>query len=550
MTSSYIALARKWRPSSFSDIVGQGPVVRTLMNAIRSQRVHHAYLLTGSRGIGKTSIARILAKTIRCTNTRWENEFLFSCDDCSSCKEVSIGNGVDVIEIDGASNNGVDAIREIRESSKFLPSSGNKKIYIVDEVHMLTTAAFNALLKTLEEPPAHVLFILATTEPHKIPATILSRCQRFDLKRVNSTQVQQRLSEISKAENITIEAQALHLIAQASEGSMRDALSLFDQIIAYAGNKITLKEVRDSIGWTSTESILKIISALFLKDPSLALQTVQSLYETGVDFKQLTKTLIEFLHASILIKVSAQRPDSSELSTEEWHELTQIAQHRSLEEIELFFQVFCHGMDWIARAPQPKIVLEVLLIKCATAEALYSSTNQIHSGGHQPPVKSAPLTATVSVESKPAIKTETFNTNTSWESFIAFVKPKKPLLSSVLEHASCEKFPKSEFDAFVVGFRPEDSLFKEQLQSKTYTDQILILTKEYFGVSKKIIIESNTTSESLAQKNSRQKTEVETQIKTAASHHPLITEAQSLFGGELGPVELISTPEGSHNARI
>jgi len=194
--TSYIALARKWRPARFSDIVGQSAVVRTLMNAIHTGRVHHAYLLTGSRGIGKTSIARILSKTIRCQNTSWKNEFLFSCDECSSCKEISTGNSVDVIEIDGASNNGVDAIREIRESSKFLPSSGQKKIYIVDEVHMLTTAGFNALLKTLEEPPAHVLFILARTEPHKIPATILSRCQRFDLKRVTPAQVQSRLVEI------------------------------------------------------------------------------------------------------------------------------------------------------------------------------------------------------------------------------------------------------------------------------------------------------------------------------------------------------------------
>src|SRR5271163_4831020 len=207
--SSYIVLARKWRPAQFSDIVGQGHVVRTLVNAIRSERIHQAYLFTGSRGIGKTSIARIFAKAIRCEQTQTTKDWLTSCDKCSSCREITLGSGVDVIEIDGASNNGVEAVREIRENAKYLPSNGTRKIYIIDEVHMLTTAAFNALLKTLEEPPAHVIFIFATTEPHKIPATILSRCQRFHFRRVTNAQIQPHLAHICGLEKVDAEPGAL-----------------------------------------------------------------------------------------------------------------------------------------------------------------------------------------------------------------------------------------------------------------------------------------------------------------------------------------------------
>ena len=211
---NYVVLARKWRPAQFSDIVGQHHIVRTLMNAIRAKRVSQAYLFTGSRGIGKTSIARIFAKAIRCETPpvsaagcpeREGIEWLTSCDRCASCREIATGTSVDVIEIDGASNNGVEAVREIRENAKYMPANGARKIYIIDEVHMLTTAAFNALLKTLEEPPAHVIFIFATTEPHKIPATILSRCQRFDYKRVTLAQIQTRLLEVTQAEGIQAE---------------------------------------------------------------------------------------------------------------------------------------------------------------------------------------------------------------------------------------------------------------------------------------------------------------------------------------------------------
>ncbi len=370
---SYVVLARKWRPSQFSDIGGQGPVVRTMMNAIQSERIHHAYLLTGSRGIGKTSIARIFAKAVRCPNAKWDGTWLRSCNECSSCREIAAGSSVDVIEIDGASNNGVDAVREIRESAKFMPSSGTRKIYIIDEVHMLTTQAFNALLKTLEEPPAHVVFILATTEPHKIPGTILSRCQRFDLKRFTAAQVATRLEEVARGEGLEIDAGALALLSRAADGSMRDALSLLDQVIAFTGKKISAAAVRESVGLIEGQTLLAIIHGIFARDPKSAIERVDAAYRAGHDLKLLTKNLLEYLHAAILSKIGLQS-SGLELDAEEAAELAKVAKLRELEEIELFFQAFQNGVEWVARSPQPKLVLEVLIVKCATAEALLSTS--------------------------------------------------------------------------------------------------------------------------------------------------------------------------------
>lgn len=417
--SSYVVLARKWRPAQFSDIVGQSHIVRTLTNAIRLQRVHHAYLFTGSRGIGKTSIARIFAKVIRCENTRDENGVILSCDACSSCSEITAGSSVDVIEIDGASNNGVEAVREIRENAKYMPATGAKKVYIVDEVHMLTTAAFNALLKTLEEPPAHVIFIFATTDPHKIPATILSRCQRFDYRRVTLSQIQARLEEISRAEGIQTETGALALIARAAEGSMRDALSLLDQVIAFSGQTISVQSVRESVGLIGGQVLIAIITAIFQRKPLDALKWIDEAFQQGHDLRVLTRSLTEFLHAVLLIHVGAPPSATHALSEEEWKELQAIAPSRSIEEIELIFQVLHHGLEWIARSPQPKTVLDVLVIKCTTADALiYTSQSETReqspsasatsavtiqlSNSNTPTPSSSNISSTVSTTSTPA----------------------------------------------------------------------------------------------------------------------------------------------------
>jgi DNA polymerase-3 subunit gamma/tau len=548
--------------------VGQSHIVRTLTNAIHTSRIHQAYLFTGSRGVGKTSIARIFAKVIRCEKMREESGVVRSCDECWSCKEISQGNSVDVIEIDGASNNGVEAVREIRENAKYMPSSGQRKVYIIDEVHMLTTAAFNALLKTLEEPPAHVIFIFATTEPHKIPATILSRCQRFDYRRVTVSQIQGRLSEVTLAEKIQAEPAALALIARAAEGSMRDALSLLDQVIAFSGSQITVQSVRDSIGLIGSQAIIGILRGILSRNPLEALGFVQEVYEQGQDLRVLIRSLVEFLHGILLAKVNYAHSSGLEVSDIEWKELSELKDLRSIEEIEFIFQVLHHGLEWIARSPQPKVILDVLIIKCATADILTYIESVPPAGSPQKPNESpvtkaptSPATgsttsSTSSTSSTPtpppsvaaSTPTPTAPANLthaekdkSWIGFIEHVRRSRPLLASILEHSSAKQDTQLESIAdktLHICFSPEEAYFKEQLQSRAYQEQMIQLTKEYFGSTIRFQIELKNSGESLAAKRERELKERTQNAKERAQNHPIILEAKSLFGGELGPIDL------------
>ena len=640
MTQSYVVLARKWRPTQFKDIVGQAHIVRTLTNAIRSQRIHQAYLFTGSRGIGKTSIARIFAKVLRCEFTQETDGFLYSCDQCPSCKEITYGNSVDVAEIDGASNNGVEAIREIRENAKYMPANGSRKIYIIDEVHMLTTAAFNALLKTLEEPPAHVIFIFATTEPQKIPATVLSRCQRFDYRKVTLHQIQSRLEDVVRSEGIEAESGALSIIARAADGSMRDALSLLDQVIAFSGSQITTQSTRESIGLISGQLLIQILTSVFNRTPLQAVEQVELIHQQGHDLRILARGLIEFLYVCILIKLGSTQFGSLELSESEISELREITPARSLEEMEVIFQVLHHGMDWIARSPQPKLVLNVLLIKCATAEALISIENEQKSpqnvdtpqlAPHSIEPKSAPLnhSTTPTGPSNPAEKfvakprevtqseqksplnsspsqslspslspspdsalpisspsalpsaqpsvppptlmhTQMHSptpssphsshlspkgvSEKSWGNFVAFIRQTRPLLASMLEHAIDSEIPSSETNThqdFCLGisFSPEEGYFKEQLQAKAYQEQLLTLSREYFGRPVRLQIDFKSSGESFAAKREREEKQRIHSAKERALNHPILVEAKSLFGGNLGPIEIKEDQHHVENSR-
>lgn len=542
-SDSYMVLARKWRPAQFRDIVGQAHIVRTLTNAIKLNRLHQAYLFTGSRGIGKTSIARIFAKVIRCESAFTRNEMLECCDSCSSCKEITQGNSVDVIEIDGASNNGVEAVREIRENAKYMPASGIRKIYIIDEVHMLTSAAFNALLKTLEEPPPHVTFIFATTEPHKIPATVLSRCQRFDYKRVTLKQIQSRLEQVAQSEGIRVAPGALALISRAAEGSMRDGLSLLDQVIAFSGDEVSVQAVRESIGLIEGQTVIQVLSGIFSKNPIDAIQYVEKAHEQGHDLRSLTRGIIEFLHLIILIKINSPTLQSTEASEDEINELKAIAHLRSLEEVELFFQVFHHALELMARSPQPKILLNVLVIKCATAEALFSVDRPASTPTPTPsPQPIIPRVMPSPIEVAAAKITEppsTTQKDKTWEGLVEHIKKSRPLLASILEHSSGTSAPLSaESGNLIIYFAPEEAYFKEQLQSRIYQEQLRTLSKDYLGFSVRFQIESSSNGESVVARRERGQKERQDLIREQALHHPIITEAKSLFGGELGPIEL------------
>ena len=280
---SYIVLARKWRPQNFDEVVGQPHITTTLKNAISLGRVAHAYLFTGPRGIGKTSTARILAKALNCT----QGPTIHPCDRCDSCKEIMVSNSLDVLEIDGASNRGIDEIRNLRENVRFAPAKGRFKVYIIDEVHMLTQEAFNALLKTLEEPPHHVKFIFATTRPHKIPPTILSRCQRFDFKRIPVNDLLAKLKNIAEVEKLKVSKEALFYIARVSEGSMRDAESILDQLASFCDSTIEVNDVVSVLGKVDQDVLFELAQALIDKDAGKGLGLINEL-------KMMARTLCSF----------------------------------------------------------------------------------------------------------------------------------------------------------------------------------------------------------------------------------------------------------------
>ena len=285
---SYVVLARKWRPASFDEVIGQEGVVRTLENAISMDRVAHAYLFCGARGVGKTSVARILAKALNCE----EGPTPKPDNSCTSCTEIARGVSPDVFEIDGASNTGVDDVRSLRENSQYLPARSRFKIYIIDEVHMLSTSAFNALLKTLEEPPRHVKFIFATTEPHKIPLTVLSRCQRFDFKRIPSDVILEQMKKILAKEKAEIELEGIQAIAREAAGSMRDALSLTDQVLAFGGEQITAEQVYEALGLAQSGLFSEVIQQVVDNRPDQLMQLVEKLFDEGHDLKRFLEGLL------------------------------------------------------------------------------------------------------------------------------------------------------------------------------------------------------------------------------------------------------------------
>ena len=296
---SYLVLARKYRPGNFSDIIGQEHVVRTLENAIRMDRVHHAFLFTGARGVGKTTSARALARALNCDKGPTSDP----CGECPSCREITQGISPDVIEIDGASNRGVGDVRELRESVRYLPSKGRYKLYIIDEVHMLTTEAFNALLKTLEEPPEHVKFIFATTEPQKIPVTILSRCQRFDFRRVGLPVLVEHLRGILAKEGVELSAGALTTIAREAQGSVRDAMSLLDQVLSYAGEELNDAAVTQALGVVDRQAIFELADAIFSRNAPKVLDSVAEVEARGHDLSDLVTLLVEHLRDVMVVKL-------------------------------------------------------------------------------------------------------------------------------------------------------------------------------------------------------------------------------------------------------
>lgn len=360
---AYEVIARKWRPLNFDQLLGQEHISQTLKNAINTKRLSHAFLFTGPRGTGKTSASRILAKTLRCekNNDLSKSE---SCNVCNQCLKIASGQSLDVLEIDGASNNGVDAIRELRETIKYMPSSGTYKLYIIDEVHMLSNSAFNALLKTLEEPPSHVIFILATTEVQKIPDTILSRCQRFDFRRISIPVISQHLENICKQENITPDKQSLFLIAKHGEGSMRDSQSLLDQVITFSGKTLSLKKSIQVLGLTPRELLSLSLKVFITNDTENAKTLIEKLSKSSIDPKIFLGELIEEIRHVLLIKTCPDNIDKLiPLSLNDQESLKKSAQEFSHKQIYFLFKEALNAYEDCSKMPDPFMILEFFILK-------------------------------------------------------------------------------------------------------------------------------------------------------------------------------------------
>ncbi|MEE2644932.1 MAG: DNA polymerase III subunit gamma/tau [Myxococcota bacterium] len=358
---AYLVLARKWRPTRFEDVVGQGHITQTLQNAIRRDRVPHALLFIGSRGVGKTSCARIFAKALNCLSS--ERATPDPCDQCESCLSISDGSAVDFFEIDGASNNSVEQVRELRESTRFSPTSARVKVYLIDEVHMLSIGAFNALLKVLEEPPPRVIFIFATTEPHKIPDTIISRCQRFDFRRIQEQAIVGALARICEAEGVKVERAALDHLAREAQGGMRDALSLLDQLISFCGEEIDEAAARRVLGLAPRAALGELVLAIAHRRPSDLIERLDEEARGGLDLRRLFHDLLAYLRDLILFKVCEAPERLIELPAGEVQAMHEIAAQLEVPQLHRFFQRLMSQGDAILRAAFPRLALEMTLLQ-------------------------------------------------------------------------------------------------------------------------------------------------------------------------------------------
>ena len=356
---AYQVLARKWRPQTFEEVMGQEPITRTLQNALTAGRVAHAFLFSGPRGVGKTSVARILAKALNCEAGPTPHPD----NTCQLCQEITNGSSLDVLEIDGASNRGIDEVRDLREKIKYLPAQSKYKVYIIDEVHMLTKEAFNALLKTLEEPPAHAVFILATTEPHKVPVTILSRCQRYDFRRIPTGVIQAHLARLAEQEGWNIDPEGLALVARAAEGGLRDAQGFLDQVVTFGGDGVSVAEIARILGVTDRGSLLGALTAIIDRHGPDLLNLIETLYNQGHDLGRFYQDLILYARHLLVAGLHPEARHLAAVADTEWDALIALARRTPAVHLHNLLSVLLQGEEELKRAPQPRLALEVLLLR-------------------------------------------------------------------------------------------------------------------------------------------------------------------------------------------
>ena len=548
---AYLVLARKWRPQTFTDLLGQEHVSRTLANAIRSGRIHHAFLFTGARGVGKTSAARILAKALNCEEGLSDHP----CGTCVSCQEITAGQGLDVIEIDGASNTGVDDVRELRDNIRYLPNRSRYKIFIIDEVHMLSTSAFNALLKTLEEPPPHAKFIFATTEPHKIPVTILSRCQRFDFRKIPLQRVAGKLREIADAEGLTVSDQSLGLIARHGEGSMRDALSTLDQVIAFCGEQVHDDDVQALLGMVDRRLLLDTVLAIVERDPRRALDAVRRVDQLGVGSRQFAQELVELFRALVICRVADEPGELLDQVGDELHELQTLAGTTALEDLQRMVTLLLKLQIELVNSPYPLLSLEMALVRLANLPPsedlgkllvrLESLERRLTSGPPLPGparnVTAAPAAVTPPpqerYEKKPEPPGGPAPRTRGWEGLVEQVKQSRPLIGSLLEHGRPLQLQPPTLE---IGYAA-GSFHLDQLQSPENREAVEAIARLYFDhpVTLRVValaVESRGAPPSLAQERQAQESDRQRRLKEDALNHPALKAVQEIFGGEVKTV--------------
>ncbi len=563
---SYLVLARKWRPQTFHDLIGQEHVTLTLKNAIDTGRVAHAFLFTGARGVGKTSSARILAKTLNCENGPTTEP----CNQCPACREITEGTSVDVQEIDGASNNGVDEIRELRDNVKYLPSRSRYKIFIIDEVHMLSTSAFNALLKTLEEPPPHVKFIFATTEPHKVPITILSRCQRFDFKRIPLSRVVERLRYIVGQEGVEISDEALTMVARKGDGSMRDSLSTLDQVLAFCGNRAGDEDVTAILGVVDRQLVIAAQHGVIDRDTEKLLDIVRQVDESGYNMRHFCHELIEQFRTLLLFKAVGNVADIVDLSDKEAAESAALAGRTDLQTIQRCLAILLRTDGEMAHSSFGRLLLEMAVVKMASLSpvvpvgeilerlrALEGGTPlpPLAADGQPPPYRAAPPAAAparpaapphreaaprpaappaAAAEPVPAPIDRQPSGTRDWPGFVAFVKSKRPMLAMKLEKGS----PLDVASGLLQIGYPKGTIELSFLQEQDYQTQLVELATGYFGqpTTLKIVPLADAGGAaplSIAEKKTLERERAESAMKDAANSHPLVRAALEIFDAEI-----------------
>jgi len=558
---AYLVLARKYRPQTFDEVVEQEHVTRTLMNAIQHGRVAHAILFSGPRGTGKTTVARILAKAMNCQ----EGPTPQPCNICRSCNEITAGNSADVFEIDGASNNSVDQIRELRENVKYMPAYSSYKIYIIDEVHMLSTPAFNALLKTLEEPPAHIMFMFATTEPHKIPVTILSRCQRYDLRRIDSENLTGHMAKLCERENIAVPEESLTLVAREAGGSMRDALSLLDQVMTCSDGPVTHEQVLNILGVVDRHIITGLAAALLEGDIARLLLAIQTVYDRGQDLKKLYTDLLTHIRNMIVVKVGDPTVPLVDLPEGEIQQLRELVREFSAGALNQVFNLLYREDVLVRLATQPRLAVEMVLMQICQIkptlpmdeliEGVEALRQTIISGGgglavsettvdapkgpanpeSKPQRDDAPRQAPVPERHTPmAIPSDEKECKTAWKCIVDLLGENLPALAANLQQSSLIAADEDRMEIEVSG----NEFSINRVKRRESTQAIGSAVRELFGRNLEIVVHGKSADPTVK----RKKKVHEEQIKQQALSHPMVSEVVELFQGKVVDVKVLSPP--------